>query len=185
MWMLRISWGYWGHHQMSRQILLCVETNKRSRTDYMYINAAIKRFYKDDKKIKYCPIFLGTKTKYNAKEKVGEINECIKRYPGKTTVIYFIDVDDYEINSATKSLFDDIVNYCAYNQYDFVFFTNDVEDVFLGCQISDSEKVKMAEAFTRKKQIENVLEANLRSDIRRKHCSNILNVLDKYWTRKP
>ena len=30
---------------MSRQILLCVETNKTARTDYKYIDATIKRFY--------------------------------------------------------------------------------------------------------------------------------------------
>ncbi len=29
---------------MSRQILLCVETNKTARTDYMYVVAAIKHF---------------------------------------------------------------------------------------------------------------------------------------------
>lgn len=183
MWMLQISWEYWGH-QMSRQILLCVETNKRARTDYKYIDATIKRFYKDEKRIIYRPIFLESKTKYNAKDKIKEINANIKKYPGETTVIYFIDVDDYEINPETKSLFDDITDYCAYNQYDFVFFTNDVEDVFLGQQISASEKVKMAEAFTRQKLIETIPEENLRSNSRRKHCSNILNILDKYWTKK-
>lgn len=35
---------------MSKQILLCVETNSRARTDYKYIDATIKRFYEDDKK---------------------------------------------------------------------------------------------------------------------------------------
>lgn len=169
---------------MSRQVLLCVETNKRSRTDYKYIDAAIKRFYKDDKKIIYRPIFLESKTKYNAKDKVKEINTCVKKYPGDTAVIYFIDVDDYDVNPETKKLYDDIVNYCILNKYEFVFFTNDVEDVFLGKQVSDDEKVKRADGFTRKKRIESLIESNLRSNSRKKHCSNILNVLDKYWTRK-
>lgn len=169
---------------MSRQILLCVETNKRSRTDYKYIDAAIKRFYKDDKKIIYRPIFLESKTKYNAKDKVKEINKHIKKYPGDTTVIYFIDVDDYDINSETKKLFDEIISYCVLNRYEFVFFTNDVEDVFLGKRVRDDEKVKKADEFTRKKLIKSLPEENLRSSIRKKHCSNILNVMDKYWTRK-
>ena len=48
---------------MSRQVLLCVETNKTARTDYKYIDATIKRFYVNDRKIVYRPIFLETKTK--------------------------------------------------------------------------------------------------------------------------
>lgn len=105
-------------------------------------------------------------------------------YPGETVVIYFIDVDDYDVNHETHKLFDEIVNYCDLNKYEFVYFMSDVEDVFLGIQVSDDEKVKKAEEFARKKTIESVSEKNLRTDIRRKHCSNILNVLDKYWKRK-
>ena len=82
---------------MSRQILLCVESNNKARTDYQYIESTIKRFYIDDRKIRYRAIYLGSKTKYNAKDKVREINNNIKNFPGDTTIIYFIDVDDYDI----------------------------------------------------------------------------------------
>lgn len=92
---------------MSRQILLCVETNKQARTDYRYIDATIKRFYVNDRKIVYRPIFLETKTKkYNAKDKVREINAAIERYPGETSVIYFIDYDDCDRSSETQKLFE-------------------------------------------------------------------------------
>ena len=178
-----IFWEYWGNW-MSRQILLCVETNKRSRTDYKYIDATIKRFYKDEKKIIYRPIFLESKTKYNAKDKLKEIKAWVKQFPGETVVIYFVDVDDYDVDPESRKLYDDIVDYCAANRYEFVFFTNDVEDVYLGKQVGDDEKVKCADEFTRKKLIESVAETNLRSDSRKKHCSNILNVLDRYWNKK-
>lgn len=79
---------------MSKQILLCVETNKKARTDYLYIVATIKKYYIDDRKIIQRPIFLDSKTKYNAKDKVKEINKAIKEFSGETKVIYFIDVDD-------------------------------------------------------------------------------------------
>jgi hypothetical protein len=46
---------------MSRQILLCVETNSKARTDYQYINETIHRFYVNDPKISYKPIFLESK----------------------------------------------------------------------------------------------------------------------------
>ena len=169
---------------MSRQILLCVETNKKARTDYKYIDATIKRFYINDRKIIYRPVFMDTKTKYNAKDKVREIIGAIKKYPGETNVIYFIDVDDYDVSAETKRLYDDIEKYCKENEYDFVFFKKDVEDVYFGHQVPDDEKVKRAEEFTRKKLIDKVNESNLNSDIHRNHSSNILNVLDKYWTRK-
>ena len=169
---------------MSKQILLCVETNKQARTDYIYIVATIKRFYNNDPKIIYRPIFLDSKTKYNAKDKVREINKAQKEYYGETKVIYFIDVDDYDISAETKTLYDNIETYCKEQGYDLVFFAKDVEDVYLGYQVSKGEKVKKAAEFTRKKLMETVKEQNLRSPIRKPHTSNILNVLDQYWTRK-
>lgn len=169
---------------MSRQVLLCVETNKTARTDYKYIDATIKKFYVNDRKIVYRPIFLESKTKYNAKEKVKEINDAIKKYPGKTNVIYFIDVDDYDVHYEAKVLYDNIKFYCENNGYELVFFKKDVEDVYLGHSVSKEQKVKKAEEFTRKKLIEYVEESNLRSEIHRQHTSNILNVLDLFWTKK-
>lgn len=169
---------------MSRQILLCVETNKKARTDYKYIVATIKKYYIDDRKIIQRPIFLDSKTKYNAKDKVREINKAKKEFPGETNVIYFIDVDDYNKSAEAKTLFDTIEKYCKEHGYKLVFFNMDVEDVYLGAQVHKDEKVKKAEEFTRKKLIENVTEAQLRSNSFKQHTSNILNILDLYWTKK-
>ena len=169
---------------MSRQILLCVESNNKARTDYQYIESTIKRFYIDDRKIRYRAIYLGSKTKYNAKDKVKEINNNIKKFPGETTIIYFIDVDDYDISQETKKLYDEIKEYCAKNNYEFVFFDRDVEDVYIGTQVQDSEKVSKVAEFKRKQLINTVDEAKLKVQTHKKHCSNILNVLDKYWKRK-
>lgn len=169
---------------MSRQILLCVETNKQARTDYRYIDATIKRFYVNDRKIVYRPIFLETKTKYNAKDKVREINAAIERYPGETSVIYFIDYDDCDRSSETQKLFEKIQDFCRANKYEFVFFVKDVEDVYLRQSVPNDQKVQKAEEFSRKKLIETVDESKLRSNIHRKHTSNILTVLDLFWTKK-
>lgn len=68
---------------MSRQILFCVESNNKARTDYQYIEETLKRFYKVDRKIRYRAIYLGSKTKYNAKDKVREINKNIKTFIGE------------------------------------------------------------------------------------------------------
>ena len=110
---------------MSRQILFCVESNNKARTDYQYIEETLKRFYKVDRKIRYRAIYLGSKTKYNAKDKVREINKNIKTFIGETTVIYFIDVDviiaDFSILDIIKTVVDEklfaagngIVNFIA------------------------------------------------------------------------
>lgn len=169
---------------MSRQILFCVESNNKARTDYQYIEETLKRFYKVDRKIRYRAIYLGSKTKYNAKDKVREINKNIKTFIGETTVIYFIDVDDYDTSYDTKKLYDDIEIYCKKHGYEFVFFHKDVEDVYLGNSVKDKEKVSKVAEFKRKKKIENVDEFMLRMDYHKRHCSNILKVLDKYWQRK-
>ncbi len=169
---------------MNKQILLCVETNKKARTDYQYIVATIKRFYQNNRKIIYKPIFLDSKTKYNAKDKIKEISNHIKEFPGETSVIYFIDVDDYDISYETKVLYDSIKAYCDKNEYDFVFFTKDVEDVYWGKQVNNIEKVKKVEEFKRKQLMNEIDESCLRVDEHKIHCSNILNILDKYWGRK-
>lgn len=169
---------------MSRQILLCVESNKKARTDYQYIESTIKRFYVDDRKIRYRAIYLGSKTKYNAKDKEKEIYDNIKNFSGETTVIYFVDVDDYDVSYETKKLYDEIKVYCDKKGYEFVFFDKDIEDVYWGKSISDDEKVDKVAVFKRKQLINNVDEMNLQVDSHKRHCSNIMTVLDKYWKRK-
>lgn len=181
--MHQTSWVYW-EVRMNKQILLCVETNKKARTDYQYVVATIKRFYQNNRKIIYKPIFLDSKTKYNSKNKVKEINNYVKKFPGETSVIYFIDVDDYDTSYETKKLYDDIKAYCDKNEYDFVFFTKDIEDVYWGKQVGDNEKVKKVEEFNRKQLINEVDKFRLQVGEHKSHCSNILNVFDKYWVRK-
>lgn len=169
---------------MNRQILLCVETQKKARTDYQYIAETIRRFYKDDRKISYKPIFLDSKTKYKDNAKLKEINRYRKGFSGDTKVIYFIDYDDSDISSQTLKLFNEIKTFCKNNEYDFVFFVKDVEDVFWGKQVHDDEKVECAAKFKRKQLVYEVEESKLTSSLLNQHCSNILIVLDKYWTRK-
>lgn len=107
---------------MSRQILLCVETNSKARTDYQYINETIHRFYVNDPKISYKPIFLESKSMYASPKKQKEIGKYIKVYPEDTTVIYFIDLDDYDTNYETKKLFEDIKNIVKRMHMNWYFF---------------------------------------------------------------
>lgn len=68
--------------------------------------------------------------------------------------------------------------------YGMVWFCHDVEEVFLGIKISDSQKVQEAGVFRKKRKIEETRADNLSCSVKRARASNILNILDKYLSRK-
>lgn len=63
-------------------------------------------------------------------------------------------------------------------------FCHDVEEVFWGHKVSDSQKVQEATAFRKKKGIEEVSAERLSCTTIRASASNILKVFDKYLERK-
>lgn len=75
---------------MAIQVILCMETNKRAATDYIYINETIKQFYScnSNNKIKISPVYMNNKTRYNSKDVINEIQRLSKDYAGDTKVIY-------------------------------------------------------------------------------------------------
>ena len=93
-------------------------------------------------------------------------------------------MDDYDTNYETKKLFEDIKKYCETHAYELVFFCRDVEEVYLGKRVNDKDKVNEVKRFKSKKMIEAVLPQNLSQSEYKINGSNILNVLDKFWTRK-
>lgn len=170
---------------MSIQMILCVETNKSADTDSIYIYDTIYRWYKIDNKIKLSKINMNSKSRYNSKAVVREIAQKKKEYViGETRVIYFIDTDQYERNPDHAREFNEISCFCNENGFDLVWFCHDIEEVFLGHKVSDSQKVQEAIAFRRKKKIEEIQMEQLACDTKRACASNILNVLDKYLDRK-
>lgn len=83
---------------MALQMILCLETNKRSATDYVYIKDTINRFFCLDNKIKISPIYMNGKSNYNSNKVKKEIAKLCKDYViGETRVIYVIDTDAYEV----------------------------------------------------------------------------------------
>lgn len=169
---------------MSKQLLLCVESNNKSRTDYVYIKSTIDYFYINDRKTIIRPIFLDTKTKYKDNGKIKEIKKKINDFKGETKVLYFIDYDNSDTSFVTQKLFLEIKDYCNRERYEFVFFCKDVENVYWGEQVKDSEKVKKASNFISNNKIGSLNESNLRTSNYRRHCSNILTILDNFLVRK-
>ena len=169
---------------MSKQILMCVETNKQSDTDTVYISCTLSHYYEESRKISRKTVHLGSKTKYCDRAIQKEIAKFQKGFPGETAVIYFIDTDEYTVKPEDKKLLEDIKDYCSRQEYDLVLFTKDIEDVFWGNQCADTEKIKKATQFRMKNMIDSISEASLSSKIITRHQSNILSVLDKYLPRK-
>lgn len=171
---------------MAMQMILCVETTKKANTDSVYILDTIKFFYNIGNEIKINSVYMGTKSKYKSKDILKEISQKIKDFSrlGETKVIYCIDTDEYEKNTEHEKDFNNISKFCKNNNYDLIWFCHDVEEVFIGNKVSDSEKVQKASIFRRKKNIEKMDVEKLSSNNIRIHTSNILNVLDQYLPRK-
>lgn len=128
---------------------------------------------------------MGTKTKYDSKNVLREVKEKTETYTfGDTKVIYCIDTDDYEKNIEHNNELNEISRFCEKNGYDLVWFCHNVEDVFLGKVIPDSQKVLEARAFRKKEQIKEIPPDQLSCNTKRAHTSNMLNILDKYLSRK-
>lgn len=182
--MLRILLAYLESDVMAIQLILCVETNKRADTDSIYIMETIRHYYKVDNNVKLSKIYLNTKNRYNAKEIEREIADKRECYTfGETKVIYCIDTDDYEKNKEHEKQLNEITQYCAKNNYEIIWFCHDVEEVYQGRKISDSQKVKEAGNFRKKCLIEKVDRKNLSVINKCGYTSNILNILDEYLER--
>lgn len=172
---------------MTIQLIICVETNKSASTDSIYILDTLRYFYGIDtnNKIKISIVHMGSKSKYKSKEVLNKIDANIKAFTiGETKVIYCIDTDQYEINAKHEKEFNDISQFCKDKGYDLIWFCHDIEEVFLGKKISDSQKRQEAADFRRKRMIEEIPLKKLSCKEKKANSSNMLNVLDKYLSRK-
>lgn len=170
---------------MAIQIIFCMETTKKADTDSIYISETLRHLYQLSNQIKISKIYMRTKSKYNARNVLQEISTKTKTFNfGDTRVIYCIDTDDYERSTEHKKELTDISHFCKEHGYDLIWFCHDVEEVFVGQKVSDSQKVQEAGTFRRKGKIGQIPHKLLSSDVMRVHTSNILTVLDKYLARK-
>lgn len=170
---------------MAVQMIFCVETRKNADTDGIYLTEILKSRYVISNQVKISKIYMGTKSKYNSREVLNEIKQKTKDFiHGESHVVYCIDTDNYESNHEQKKEFEEIEKFCTQNGYELVWFCHDVEEVFLGRKVANSDKRKEAEAFRKNRMIEQVEEEQLMSKTRRKHTSNLLTVVDKYLDKK-
>lgn len=173
---------------MGLQLIFVVETNKKCKSDWIYIKDTIERFYQyEQAQVKFSPVYMDGKGNYKKKEE--EIKDLISQYASTSAenhskVIYCFDCDDYDKKQEDLEFLKNVEEYCRNQKYDFVWFCKDIESVYLGKKVSDNKKRDEAAKFKTQKQINNMDIIKLSSDSYRINMSNIMNVLDNYLKRK-
>ena len=173
---------------MGLQLIFVVETNKKCKSDWIYIKDTIDQFYQyDQAQIKLSPVYMGGKGKYIAKEK--EISSLISQYAtaskaNQSKVIYCFDSDDYDKKPADSNFLQEVRQYCSRRGCELVWFCKDIESVYLGRKVEDSKKQKEAATFKTKKLIAGVDADRLLMEHYQANTSNLMRILDKYLTRK-
>ena len=60
---------------MGLQLIICVETNKKCNSDYIYIKTSIEHFYLINQgNIKLSPVYFNGKGNYSSKKAINDIN---------------------------------------------------------------------------------------------------------------
>lgn len=173
---------------MDLQLIIVVETNEITKSDWIYIKDTLDHFYVDERgRVKYTPIYMeGNYKKERVKKQIQSAikkykNECAER---QSKVIYCIDCDDYDSSPADERIMREIAQYCTDNKYELVWFCKDIERVYLGNRVEVNKKGKEAKRFKANKLIKSIDASKLSSNCFGANRSNILKIFDRYLTRK-
>ena len=169
-----------------KQVILCVETNKKAKTDVGYVDVVIKQLYQIGTEIKLQYKYFNGKGGYDAPKLLKEIKRDIAALKGRSSseVIYCIDTDKYDSDAEVKKLNVDIENFCNQKGYKFIWFCCDVEEVFLHATVDDSKKKETVAKFKAKNDLGKATEETLSATSMAKKKSNMLLVLDQILNRK-
>ena len=125
---------------MSIQLIIAVEANKESRSDYRYIDPFIKRYFKiGTNKISY--VYMGSKMNYSNQGIKNQITSLINNYrkTGESHVIYCFDTDDFSV-SPDHQANDEKIKKELVRNCDIVWFNRDIEEVFINSRLENAEK---------------------------------------------
>ena len=167
---------------MSIQLIIAVEANKESKSDYRYIDPFIKRYFKiGTNKISY--VYMGSKMNYSDKGINKQITSLINSYKrtGESHVIYCFDTDDFSVSpdhqeNEKKNKKD------LFHNSDIVWFNRDIEEVFINSRLENSEKKSKSIDFLAKGLIKFVSYQLFKyeDDFVGKQRSNLGVVISKY-----
>ncbi len=161
-------------------LIFCVETDPQANTDTQYIDKTVKHFYKIDNNIKIKYVYLCGKGNYDKKNKLQEINKLLKiKHFKQKSVIYCIDtglLTDADAVEETKK----IDNFCKSRGFEFAWFCEDIEQVFLHKKVNDCDKINQAKKFSASAGLCKATKQSLNAENYTHQKSNILLILDKY-----
>lgn len=167
---------------MSIQLIIAVEANKESKSDYRYIDPFIKRYFKiGTNKISY--VYMGSKRNYSDKGIKNQITSLINSYrkTGESHVIYCFDTDDFSV-SPEHQVNDEKIKKDLVHDSDIVWFNRDIEEVFINRRLENSEKKSKSIDFLAKGLIKSVSYQlfTYEDDFVGKRRSNLGVVISKY-----
>ena len=170
------------------QLLLVVETSEEDKSDTIYINEVLRRYFDlSDINIQWIP--LDGKTHYKDKKIQSRINSLTRMFKsnanGSTTTIYFIDTDSTKKEYKPGSFFYNLQEFVKEKGYELVWFCKNAENVFLHVEPGSLDnKTEAAKEFAVKNGIESIKKEALSKIAIELNCSNILVVLSKYIPEK-
>ena len=173
---------------MGLQLIFVVETNKKCKSDWIYIKETIDCFFNiDPAQIKLSTVYLDGKGKYATKKR--EIESLEAQYSStskenRSQTILCLDCDDYDIKFEDQEFLKTVKQYCVDNSMELIWFCKDIESVYIGKTVSDSEKKAEATKFKSKGMIKQVDVRKLSRDTYTINSSNIIKVLEKYLAKK-
>lgn len=164
---------------LPRKIIILCETNKRTSSDFIYIDEITNYYYKGiikSNKISIDYIPMSGKHNYNNNKTIRSINE-VKRIEKNIKVIYVFDKDDDSTSPTDRDFVKDVTTYCNKLGYGLVWFVKDVEEVMIGRQISKN-KTQTANEFKKNgkiRQLQTKILSNPNPQFKR--GSNVLCIL--------
>lgn len=174
---------------MRTQLIFCVEADRRSGTDWVYIQSVLNHCFEITNSVSIKPIFMGGKGNYRQQKVIRRIESRTKEFganreDGATIVIFCIDTDDIQKDPDRLREFETIRAYCDENGFEFVWFCRDIEEVFWQKKVPKSEKLKYAAQFRRDARIADVDMVKLGASECTPRRSNIIEVMSKYLNRR-
>lgn len=166
-----------------KQVIFVVETNEVAKTDTRYIIKLWDQLYgANNNDIKRQFVYMDGKSKYNRNTIKTRIKSYLKaNSDGENYVVYCFDTD--KIDTVTRDLnnIKEYKKYCDDNGYKFVWFCYDIEMVFIGRSVPDSEKEYESKKFARIKDIIDIRKLQNGNDIDSMHKekSNIYSILNE------
>lgn len=111
-------------------IQICVESNKKARTDAIYVDKALKYFYNIGSDVKILYVYLNGKGNYNRQTVLNEIIRNKKQSSADNqVVVYVIDTDNLQDSNVVKEN-GKITKFCNNKNFDLVWMCENVEEVF-------------------------------------------------------